>query len=150
MTISSGKPFLTLTVDKEKLNMVVFVVKRIKGTSVAMIVISARFQNPTITQNERTETMGRRKAAALIDEEEYAFEDLDLDAQAGDRTPLVLQREPRSRKEALMAAGVKQIRCVRCSKITSIAESSEFGDRWICRECASEAAAVAQVIADAE
>jgi hypothetical protein len=86
--------------------------------------------------------MGRRKAAAAIDEGDFEFDEQELDAQGVDRTPLVLQKEPKPRKVALMAAGVKQIRCVSCSRITAIADSFEFGDGWICGKCFPEGVVV--------
>ena len=84
--------------------------------------------------------MGRRKATAVIDDGDFEFDEQELDAQGGVRTPLILQKEPKPRKVALMAAGVKQIRCVCCSRITAIADSFEFGDGWICGECIPEGA----------
>jgi hypothetical protein len=90
-------------------------------------------------KQERTDsTMGRRKVEAAIDEREWETDYVDLTSEPQERPPLVLQKEPPPRKVALMAAGVRQIRCVHCSRIVPIAESSELGSGWICAECASE------------
>lgn len=82
--------------------------------------------------------MTSRKSAANAHEEEWDIEETELpDGESLDRT-LVLRREPLSRKVHLMAAGVKEIRCISCVRIRPIAGAEERGEGWICEDCLSE------------
>jgi hypothetical protein len=84
--------------------------------------------------------MGRKLNTAKGREEEWAFEEADAaDAEYQDRT-LVLAKEPLPRKVQLMAAGVKEIRCIRCNRVKPIAGAEELGEGWICEDCLSDAA----------
>jgi len=88
-------------------------------------------------------TMTNKKSVANIHEEECELEETGLaDEEAClDRT-LVLRREPLPRKVHLMAAGVKEIRCISCSRVKPIAGAEELGEGWICEDCLSDAAEV--------
>lgn len=85
------------------------------------------------------EIMQRKTNTAKQYKEEPRFEEAEpLDQDWQDRT-LVLRKEPPPRKMQLMAAGVKEIRCVACIRIRPIAGAEEFGDGWICEDCLSDA-----------
>jgi len=57
---------------------------------------------------------------------------------------VVLRKGPPPRKEQLMHAGVKEIRCSCCVRVQPIAEAEEFGEGWICGECLSDPADTAR------
>ena len=103
----------------------------------------ARVESFAYFAGERTGiTMTNKKSVANIHEEEWDFEETGLpDEVCLDRT-LVLRREPLPRKVHLMAAGVKEIRCISCSRIKPIAGAEELGEGWICEDCLSDAAEV--------
>ena len=83
--------------------------------------------------------MGAKKSAVKGHEEKWEFEEADLpDEECQDRT-LVLGKVPRPRKVMLIAAGVKEIRCICCARIRPIAGAEELGEGWICGDCLSEA-----------
>jgi hypothetical protein len=87
-------------------------------------------------------TMTNKKGIANIHEEEWELEETGLpDEVCLDRT-LVLRREPLPRKVHLMAAGVREIRCISCGRIKPIAGAEELGEGWICEDCLSDAAEV--------
>jgi hypothetical protein len=83
--------------------------------------------------------MGSKKSAAKGDEEEWAFEEAEPPDQDSEDRTLVLRKEPLPRKVQLMAAGVKEIRCICCVRIRPIAGAEELGEGWICESCLSEA-----------
>ncbi len=84
--------------------------------------------------------MGSKRSAANGYDEEREFEEAESpDEECQDRT-LVLRKEPRLRKVMLIAAGVKEIRCVCCVRIKPIAGAEECGEGWICEDCLSDAA----------
>jgi len=76
----------------------------------------------------------RRPLLCLIRESEEAAPDEEL----RDRT-LVLKKEPLPRKVQLLAAGVKEIRCISCLRVRPIAVAEELGEGWICEDCLSDA-----------
>jgi len=79
--------------------------------------------------------MARTSDAAKGQEEEYAFEEAEItDFTCQDRT-LVLKREPMPRKVHLIAAGVREIRCLCCIRIRPIEGAEEAGEGWICGDC---------------
>jgi len=83
--------------------------------------------------------MGSKQNAAKGHEEEWKLEEAELpDEECQDRT-LVLGKEPRPRKLMLIAAGVKEIRCICCVRIRPIAGAEELGEGWICEDCLSDA-----------
>ena len=83
--------------------------------------------------------MGNKKDAATAHKQEWELAETELtDQECEDRT-LVLGKEPPSRKVQLMAAGVKEIRCICCVRIRPIAVAEEFGEGWICEDCLSDA-----------
>ena len=85
------------------------------------------------------DVMGNKKNAARGHEEEWKSEETELsDEECQDRT-LVLGKEPLPRKVMLIAAGVKEIRCICCFRIRPIAYAEEFNEGWICEDCLSEA-----------
>jgi hypothetical protein len=81
--------------------------------------------------------MGKKRNAPQLEEEDWEFED--LEPVESDRV-VVLKKDPLPRKVMLMAAGVKEIRCVCCGRIAPIASAEDFDDGWICGECLSESA----------
>lgn len=82
--------------------------------------------------------MGTNRNGAKGHEEEWEFEEADQpDEECQDRT-LVLGKEPRPRKAMLIAAGVKEIRCIYCVRIRPIAGAEELGEGWVCEDCLSE------------
>jgi hypothetical protein len=86
--------------------------------------------------------MTNKKNIVNTHEEEWELEEAEpSDEECLDRT-LVLRREPLSRKVHLIAAGVKEIRCIACGRIRPIAGAEELGDGWICEDCVSDAAEV--------
>jgi len=79
------------------------------------------------------------KNEAMGHEKEWKFEEGELpDDEYQDRT-LVMRKEPRPRKVMLMAAGVKEIRCICCVRIKPIAGAEELDEGWICEDCLSDA-----------
>ena len=82
--------------------------------------------------------MGRKTHAAKGHEGGEFEEAEPPDQDCLDRT-LVLRKEPVSRKVQLIAAGVKEIRCICCFRIRPIAYAEEFNEGWICEDCLSEA-----------
>ncbi len=83
--------------------------------------------------------MGREKhAARRLDEERESGEMEPPDPELQDRT-LVLRKEPLPRKVQLMAAGVKEIRCIGCLRIRPIAGAEELAEGWVCEDCLPEA-----------
>ena len=83
--------------------------------------------------------MRNKKNAAKVREEKWEFEEPEMpDEGCQDRT-LVLGKEPLSRKVMLVAAGVKEIRCICCVRIRPIAGAEELGEGWICGDCLSAA-----------
>ena len=81
--------------------------------------------------------MKSKRNVAKGREEEWEFEEPEPPDEE-DRT-LVLGKAPRPRKVMLLAAGVKEIRCIRCAQIRPIAGAEELGERWICGDCLSDA-----------
>ena len=81
--------------------------------------------------------MGKKASAAKYREAQWESERIEeLDQECEDRT-VVLRKEPLARKVQLMAAGVKEIRCICCVRIRPIAEAEELGEGWICEDCLS-------------
>ncbi len=84
--------------------------------------------------------MGSKKHAVKGHEEEWGFEEEEPPDQGYQDRTVVLRKEPLPRRVQLMAAGVKQIRCICCVRIRPIAGADELGEGWICEDCLSEAA----------
>jgi hypothetical protein len=97
-------------------------------------------------EGERTGiTMTNKKNAAKKHDEELELEETELDEEEYlDRT-LVLRREPLPRKVHLIAAGVKEIRCIACGQIKPIAGAEELGEGWICEDCLNSSAEFGKV-----
>jgi len=84
--------------------------------------------------------MTSKKNSVKNHEEEWELDETELqEEECMDRT-LVLRREPLPRKVHLIAAGVKEIRCIACGQIRPIAGAEELGEGWICEECLIDAA----------
>ena len=82
--------------------------------------------------------MGSKNNAAKGHKEEWEFEETELpDEECQDRTR-VLRKEPVPRKVMLIAAGVKEIRCICCVRIRPIEGAEELGEGWICEDCLSD------------
>jgi hypothetical protein len=77
-----------------------------------------------------------RKEAKVEQDRELDEQELP-DGECGDRI-LVLRKEPLPRKVMLMAAGVKEIRCVCCLRIRPLAGAEELGEGWACEDCLSD------------
>jgi len=89
--------------------------------------------------------MANKKGIVKKQDEELEFEQTELDEEEFlDRT-LVLRREPLPRKVHLIAAGVKEIRCIACGQIKPIAGAEELGEGWICEDCLINAAEAGKV-----
>jgi hypothetical protein len=85
--------------------------------------------------------MGRKSNAAKgREDEEWVFEEAEAAGPEWQDRTLVLAKEPLPRKVQLMAAGVKEIRCVCCNRIRPIAGAEELGEGWMCGDCLSDAA----------
>lgn len=83
--------------------------------------------------------MKSKKGIVNNREEEWEIEETELEEEEClDRT-LVLRREPLPRKVHLIAAGVKEIRCIACGRIKPIAGAEELGEGWICEDCLADA-----------
>jgi hypothetical protein len=79
--------------------------------------------------------MSRKSSAAKSHEEEYElYEEELLTEDCQDRT-LILTKQPIPRKAHLMAAGVREIRCMCCQQVRPLAEAEDFGEGWVCRDC---------------
>ena len=88
----------------------------------------------------KDDTMKNRKNVTKAHEDEWDIDEIEVpDEGSLDRT-LVLRREPVPRKTHLMAAGVKDIRCICCGQIRPIAGAGDLGEGWICEDCLSDTA----------
>jgi hypothetical protein len=84
--------------------------------------------------------MGNSKNGVKPAVQEWEVEDTEpLEEEFRDRI-LILRKGPIPRKVQLIAAGVKDIRCVCCVRIKPIASAEELGDGWVCEDCLSDAA----------
>ncbi len=79
--------------------------------------------------------MGKKINTAKLEEQEWELED--MEPVESDRI-VPLKKEPLPRKAYLIRAGVQEIRCVCCVRITLIANAEECGDGWICGDCLSD------------
>jgi len=59
----------------------------------------------------------------------------ELSGSEGQQRTLILKTAPRSRKGELIAKGAKEIRCMSCNQIKSLAGAEESGEGWVCEEC---------------
>ncbi len=86
----------------------------------------------------RSEVMkkGRNTAEVLGDDNE--LDDRELSDGGYREKTLVLKAAPPSRRLQLIAHGAKEIRCIRCDKIRSLARAEESEEGWICEGCVSE------------
>jgi hypothetical protein len=83
--------------------------------------------------------MRSKKNAAKGHEKEWELEEAEPPDQGCQDRTLVLRKEPLPRKVQLMAAGVKEIRCICCVRIRPIAGAEELDEGWLCEDCLSEA-----------
>lgn len=64
--------------------------------------------------------------------------DIEPSGSEGQQRTLILKAPPRSRKGELMAKGAKEIRCINCNQIKSLAGAEESGEGWVCKECVQD------------
>jgi hypothetical protein len=50
---------------------------------------------------------------------------------------LILKAAPRSRKGELISRGAREIRCIYCRQIKSLAGAEDFEEGWVCEDCVS-------------
>jgi LSD1 subclass zinc finger protein len=79
-------------------------------------------------------TKGRNTAEILGSNSE--MDDIELPESGDQGRILILKAVPRSRRVQLVAQGAKEIRCVCCHQIRSLAGAVEFEEAWICEDCA--------------
>ena len=79
---------------------------------------------------------GRNTAEIIGSDDE--FDNMALSESAGMERKLILKAAPRSRKRELMTKGAKEIRCIYCHQVKSLAGAEESGEGWICEDCAPE------------
>jgi hypothetical protein len=79
--------------------------------------------------------MSRRSSTAKSHDEEYELDEEELLIEECQDRTLVLSKQPLPRKVHLMAAGVREVRCICCQRVRPIAEAEDFGEGWMCRGC---------------
>jgi hypothetical protein len=79
--------------------------------------------------------MGRKRSAVKRHEEDWQLEEEEPPDQVYQDRTLVLRKEPLPRKKYLIAAGVKEIRCICCVRVKPLQSSEELGEGWICKDC---------------
>jgi LSD1 subclass zinc finger protein len=78
-----------------------------------------------------------RNTAEILDSDDE-FYDIELSEGEGQERTLVLKAAPRSRRIQLMAQGAKEIRCICCHQIKSLAGAEESEEGWFCEDCIPE------------
>jgi len=79
---------------------------------------------------------GRNTAEILASDDE--FDDIELSEGGDQDRTLILKATPRSRRVQLIEQGAKEIRCIRCRQIRSLARAEESEEGWICEDCVWE------------
>lgn len=79
---------------------------------------------------------GRNTAEVMGSYDE--FDTIELTESVGAERKLILKAAPRSRKGELIAKGAKEIRCIYCHQIKSLAGAEESEGGWICEDCVLE------------
>ena len=79
---------------------------------------------------------GRNTAKILGSDVE--LDDIELSEGGGQERTLILKAVPRSKRVQLIAQGAKEIRCICCHQIRSLAGAEEFEEGWICEDCLTE------------
>jgi hypothetical protein len=82
--------------------------------------------------------MEEKDSSIKLAEAEYELGDAEQFYQEYTDRVVILKKEPLPRKAMLMHVGVKDIRCVLCVRIRSLATAEELGDGWICEDCLSD------------
>jgi hypothetical protein len=90
----------------------------------------------SFTRRSKVMRKGRNTAEIISSDDE--FDPMALSESAGMERRLILKATPRSRKGELMAKGAKEIRCICCHQVKSLAGAEESGDGWICEDCVPE------------
>jgi hypothetical protein len=81
-------------------------------------------------------TKGKNTAKILGSNSE--LDDIEL-SESGDQARIpILKAAPRSRRVQLIAQGAKEMRCICCDQIRSLAGAVESEDGWVCEDCVSE------------
>ena len=78
-------------------------------------------------------TKGRNTAEVLGSNSE--LDDIELPEGGDQERILILKAAPRSRRVQLIAQGAKEIRCIYCDQIRSLAGAVESEEGWICEDC---------------
>ena len=78
-------------------------------------------------------TKGRNTAEILGSNSE--LDDIELPESGDQGRILILKAAPRSRRVQLIAQGAKEIRCIYCHQIRSLAGAVESEEGWICEDC---------------
>ena len=81
-------------------------------------------------------TKGRNTAEILGSNGE--LDDIELSEGGDQERILILKAAPRSRRVQLIAQGAKEIRCICCDQIRSLAGAVESEEGWICEDCVPE------------
>ena len=79
---------------------------------------------------------GRNTAEILGSDDE--FDDIELSEDGDHERTLILKAAPPSRRVQLIAHGAREIRCICCYEIRSLAGAEESEEGWICEDCVRE------------
>jgi hypothetical protein len=79
-------------------------------------------------------TKGRNAAEILGSDGE--LDDIELSGSGDQGRILILKTAPRSRRVQLIAQGAKEIRCMYCHQIRSLAGALLSEEAWACEDCA--------------
>jgi len=79
--------------------------------------------------------MTKRRNTAEILGSNSELDDIELPEGGDQGRILILKAVPRSRRVQLIAQGAKEIRCIYCDQIRSLAGAVESEEGWICEDC---------------
>jgi hypothetical protein len=78
-------------------------------------------------------TKGRNTAEVLDSNGE--IDDIEVPEGGDQGRSLIPKAVPRSRRVQLIAQGAKEIRCIYCNQIRSLAGAVESEEGWVCEDC---------------
>jgi hypothetical protein len=82
--------------------------------------------------------MKKGRNTAKILGSDCELDDIELSDGGGQERTLILKAVPRSKRVQLIEQGAKEIRCICCHQIRSLAGAEESDEGWICEDCLPE------------
>ena len=82
--------------------------------------------------------MKKGRNTAKILGSDCELDDIELSDGGGQERTLILKAVPRSKRVQLIEQGAKEIRCICCHQIRSLAGAEESEEGWICEDCLPE------------